>query len=60
MSVDASNQQTLNREINGLVDAITNLKLKKGTLVTANKSETPYINKLEINTIPLWRWLLEQ
>ncbi len=33
------------------------LKLKKATLITANKSETLHINKVEINIIPLWRWL---
>jgi uncharacterized protein len=60
VSVDVSNQQTLDREVNGLVEAMKNLKLKQATLITANKAETFHVNKLEINIIPLWRWLLEQ
>jgi uncharacterized protein len=60
VSVDISNSQTLDREVNGLVEAMKSLKLKKATLISANRTEILHINKLEINIVSLWSWLLER
>jgi uncharacterized protein len=59
VSYDLTNKQTYDREVNGLLEAMRTLKLKKAILVTSNKSELLKIEGLEVAIIPLWKWLLE-
>ena len=59
VNYEVSNKQTYDREVNGLLEAMRTLKLKKATLVTGSKNETVKIDGLEIAITPLWKWLLE-
>ena len=59
VSYDLTNKQTYDREVNGLLEAMRALKLKKATLVTSSKNEVLGIDGLEISITPLWKWLLE-
>jgi len=54
-----SNIQTKEREINGLIEACKELKLKKGLIITEDLEKEETIEGLKIEYLPLWRWLLE-
>ncbi len=47
------------REIEGLMNALKNYKLKKGLILTNNQEETIKEKNCEIKIIPVWKWLLE-
>ena len=53
------NSKNQNRELNGLREAMTAYKLKKGIIVTYNQDKIIKENKKTIILIPAWRWLLE-
>ena len=59
VSYDISNPQTYDREIKGLQEAMTELKLNSAYLITDNVKETIVTKKQTIHIIPLWEWLLE-
>lgn len=59
VSYDISNAKTFEREIRGLQEAMTELKLSSAYLVTDNKKETIVMKKQTIHIVPLWEWLLE-
>ncbi len=59
VSYDISDAKTFDREIKGLLEAMTELKLSSSYLVTDNKKETIVIKKQTIHVVPLWEWLLE-
>lgn len=59
VSYDISNSQTYEREINGLQEAMTDLKLSQAFLITDNKKETLILKKQTIFVVPLWEWLLD-
>jgi uncharacterized protein len=59
VSYDVSNKQTWDREVNGLIEAMRALKLKEATLVTTGKSQKLKVSSLEIDIVPLWKWLLQ-
>lgn len=46
------------REIRGLVEAMTSLNLKKGFIVTRNQEEQIKISNKKILVIPIYKWLL--
>jgi len=52
-------KETRERELSGLFEALTKLKLKKGTLVTNNETEKINKSGKEIEVIPMWKWLLD-
>jgi uncharacterized protein len=47
------------REINGLLEAIDALKLKKGVILTYDQEETIREDGTEIIVKPVWKWLQE-
>lgn len=51
------NQDNINREINGLIAALTFFNLKQGTIVTLNQTEVMQKNGFTINVVPSYQWL---
>lgn len=59
VSYDISDAKTLDREIKGLQEAMTELKLTNAYLITDNVKEIIILKKLTIHIVPLWEWLLD-
>ena len=53
-----SDQITLDREVNGLIEAMDKLKLEKATLINSEQEKIYHENGKIIEIIPLWKWLL--
>lgn len=51
--------QNEEREINGLREAMTTLKLKSGLILTKEDAGETLIDKKTITVMPVWQWLLE-
>ena len=51
-------EKTKSREVNALVKALTEFKLKKGLIITSDYEGSEKIDGKKIKYIPLWRWLL--
>ena len=51
------NEDSKNREINGLVEALNKFKLKEGIILTYNQEDNFEIENKSIKLIPLWKWL---
>lgn len=60
---DLSCPKTLEREINGLIDALQSYQLDSGIIITEDTTESRTITKANkqynINLIPCWQWLLD-
>ncbi|HEY5139496.1 MAG TPA: hypothetical protein VIJ25_09320, partial [Methylococcales bacterium] len=54
-----TDQQIRKREISALNDAMVELKLKSGTIVTRNEEEHINTEGGEIHVLPAWRFLME-
>ena len=52
--------KTKQREINGLLDAMTAYHLKEGLILTDDESDSILIEDNKINMMPVWLWLLKQ
>jgi predicted AAA+ superfamily ATPase len=52
------NEDSRDREIKGLVDAMDMFKLKEGLILTYNQEDKFVIKGKTIKTIPVWKWLL--
>jgi len=52
-------QETKNREIDALVCAMDELKMKEGLILTADHEETLEIGNKIINVLPVYKWLLK-
>ncbi len=46
------------RELSGLLETLSEFKLKEGIIITADLEETRKINHKIVRFIPLWKWLL--
>ena len=53
------NEKNREREIDGLIEAISKFKLKEGLLLTNSQEEELKINGQRIVIKPVWKWLLE-
>jgi predicted AAA+ superfamily ATPase len=51
--------KTKQREINGLLDAMTAYHLKEGLILTEDESDSILIEDKKINMMPVWLWLLK-
>lgn len=51
--------KTKQREINGLLDAMTAYHLKEGLILTDDESDSLLIEDKKINMMPVWLWLLK-
>ena len=48
------------REINGLMEAMKEFKLKEGVIVTYNQEDEFDIDGKKIKIVPAWKWILEE
>ena len=53
------NEETKDREINGLLEALKEFKLKHGLILTYNQEDEFKIEDKIIKVIPVWKWLLK-
>jgi len=53
------NEETKDREINGLMEALNKFKLKKGIILTYNQDDEFEVDGKIIKVFPVWKWLLE-
>jgi len=51
-------EQNKERELNGLLEALSNFKLKEGIILTYNQEDNFEIEGKKIKVIPVWKWLL--
>jgi len=54
---DLSDENTKNREVRALTEAMAHLKIDTGYLITENYQETINLNEGRIKCIPLYKWL---
>ncbi|APH38542.1 ATP-binding protein [Methanohalophilus halophilus] len=59
VSVDISDPDTKQREIQGLLSAMDHFGFQEGTIITADLFDSEDVNGKIINYVPLWYWLLE-
>jgi hypothetical protein len=52
------NDENEEREMRGLTSALTRFKLKSGMIITFDREESSTLDKMKINTVPAWKWLL--
>ncbi len=53
------NDENQDREINGLIKAMNELKLKEGLILTYNQEDKILIEDKKITLKPVWKWLIE-
>lgn len=53
--LDETNRE---RELNGLLEALSTFHLKEGILLTQDQEEDLHIDKKIIHVLPVWKWLL--
>ncbi len=53
------NQTTREREIKGLIEALTCYNLKKGLILTDDEEDEFIMNDFRITVMPTWKWLLK-
>jgi predicted AAA+ superfamily ATPase len=52
--------ENLDRELNGLLEAMTELNLQEGYILTMDQQEQLEKNGYKIQVIPVWKWMTEQ
>ena len=52
------NKETYDREVNGLVEAMEQFKLKEGLILTEDQEDEFKIGKNKIKVMPVYKWLL--
>lgn len=57
-SYDLDSQETINREVNTLVDFNKVFNLDKALIITYDQEETIVKDDLTIEMVPAWKWLL--
>jgi len=53
------NDENMEREVNGLTEAMKKFNLKEGTIITYDNQEEIIKDNLKIKVIPAWKWMLE-
>lgn len=53
------NEENKEREINGLLEALDEFKLKEGLILTYNQEDEFNVKDKIIRVVPVWKWLLE-
>jgi uncharacterized protein len=56
---DMSDGNTKRREVVALEEAMTELELPHGTIVTLTEERSIQVDSGEIRVVPAWRWALE-
>lgn len=54
------NEETKDREINGLIGAMKEFNLKEGLILTYNQDDEFLLDGKTITVRPVWKWLLEE
>jgi predicted AAA+ superfamily ATPase len=54
------NEETKKREVKSLLEAMKQLKLKQGLVITEDHDDEETIDRKKIRYVPLWKWLLKQ
>ena len=53
------NEETKDREINGLIEALKEFKLKEGLVLTYAQDDEFFVESKKIIVKPVWKWLIE-
>ncbi len=53
------NEENKDREINGLLEALKEFKLKQGIILTYSQEDNFEIEGKKIKLVPVWKWLLK-
>lgn len=56
----AVNEDNKDREINGLMEAVSKFNLKEGLILTYNQADEIKIGGKKVIIKPIWKWLLEK
>lgn len=59
VSYSLKDASTRKRELEGLLEAMGEFKLKKGAILTYDESETITVEGGKIEVVPVWQWLLK-
>ena len=51
-------QETLPRELNGLVESLTFFDLEEGIIITMNQEDEIIHDEKKIHVIPAWKWFM--
>ncbi|MEI7597481.1 MAG: ATP-binding protein [Bacteroidota bacterium] len=58
VSYDLSDRNTLQREVSGLLEAMSSLGINKAILLTSERDEIIQLEDKYIHIIPFWKWFL--
>ena len=58
VTLNLSDDKVRNREIEGLIDAMSTYGLQEGFIITENEERTIKTKEFLIKIIPIWKWLL--
>jgi len=58
VSYNLNAAETRKRELNGLIEAMKELEINDGVIITYDSQETIKIDNFVITVIPAWKWLL--
>mgnify|MGYP002639673459 CR=1 FL=1 len=58
VSVSIDHEQTRQRELEGLLDALLFYNLDTGLILTEDEEEELFIKGKKVNILPVWKWLL--
>ncbi len=53
-------EENRNREVQGLLDYLTEFKLNNGYLLTYDQQDEIKVDEKLVQILPVWRWLLER
>ena len=59
VTLNLSDEKVRNREIEGLIEAMSAYGLQEGFILTENEQKIIEIEKFKIKIIPIWKWLLK-
>ena len=58
VTTNLSNKDVKEREVSGLIEAMSTYKLQEGLILTENEQETIKVDGVLITIMPIWKWLL--
>jgi predicted AAA+ superfamily ATPase len=58
VTTNLSTEDLREREVSGLIEAMSSYKLEEGLILTENEQETIEVEGFRITIMPIWKWLL--
>ena len=58
VTTNLSNKDVKEREVSGLIEAMSTYKLQEGLILTENEQERVEVDGFLITVMPIWKWLL--